>query len=172
MASQDGLDAGDAGFEVTPLTWSPILHTINSELPPVDLSLKTPCGMCGHVGDVMLCLGDNGVFCGRYANGCMLKHIEEIDCKIAISFRDLSIWDYEQDAYLDMYNIAEIQPHYSRMHEIKFGEAARLPIVSNQAGNNRPGGAAEEEYDRSGEGFTLRLETVPPAETTKPKPKP
>lgn len=44
----------------------------------------------------MISLMDNRVFCGRYANGCMIKHCAELPCKIVMGFRDLSVWDYEQ----------------------------------------------------------------------------
>ena len=88
-----------AGFEVTPLTWSPLLSFVTRNLPPPEaLTMATPCEQCGLVGDNMLCLGDNRVFCGRYANGCMAAHVtkDSVACKMALSFMDLSIWDYVQ----------------------------------------------------------------------------
>jgi hypothetical protein len=126
------------GFQVMPITWSPFLRTISSEMPPASLSMKTPCERCNHVGsvgiflaaledppvdallpirktirDCMLNLGDNRVFCGRHANGCMLTHCgvdggaaSSTDsagsissgsaCPIVVSFLDLSVWDYSQ----------------------------------------------------------------------------
>ena len=128
MVEKDGQDDAFAGFEVVPLTSSPMLHAIASEPPSREnFILELACESCGFQGDCMLNLGDNKVFCGRHANGCMMRHCQSSPCPIVISFLDLSIWDYCQDAYLDMYNILEIQPHYSFLHQIKFGEPAVLP---------------------------------------------
>jgi hypothetical protein len=103
------------------------VNTISPELPDSTLSMETPCECCGKAGDVMLCLGDNRVFCSRYANGCMLKHVEDVPCKLVLSFLDLSVWDYSQNSYLDMFAIKELQPHYNHMHQVKFGEPAQFP---------------------------------------------
>lgn len=118
------------GFRIRPLTSSPLVNTVTTKLPDNTLSMNTKCELCGlDTGDVMICLGDNKVFCSRYANGCMLKHIEkeEVPCKLVLSFLDLSVWDYSQDSYLDMFNIKELQPHYNHMHQLKFGEPAQFP---------------------------------------------
>ena len=195
------------GIEVVPLTWSPHLAAIRTPpSPSTGIDLNTPCEKCGHVGDVMICLGDNRIFCGRHANGCMLAHCgvdvspitesasasssvaatetsataaaaDEMSistprtshvCPIVMSFRDLSIWDYSQDAYLDMFNIQEIQPHYTWLHEVKFKETPKLPSVRSQIGAKKP--PVSHDNDES---FTLRLEVLPtdvPAATSSSSP--
>ena len=73
-------DAGNAGFEVTPLTWSPTLGDIAQV--PGTISFDAPCEGCGMSGDVLMCLGDNSIRCGRYANGCMVSHAASVKCKV------------------------------------------------------------------------------------------
>lgn len=118
------------GTQVTPLVWSPHLREVSAAALPPSLSLLSPCEECGVVGDVCLALGDHRVLCGRYANGCMLQHAARpaTRCKLALSFADLSVWDYTQNAYLDFYRLAELQPAYQFMHRLKFGEDAALPV--------------------------------------------
>jgi len=117
---------GFGGFEVVPKTSSPSLGAICRELP-VGLSMQSPCEACGVRGDVMVSLFDNRVLCGRHANGCALKYCPQAPCKLVLSFLDLSVWDYGQEAYLDVFLVPEVQPHFNYMHEIKFGEPASLP---------------------------------------------
>ena len=75
----------------------------------------------------MLNLGDNKVLCGRQAKECMMRHCSGHSCPLVISFLDLSVWDHEQGCYLDMFNIKEIQGHFSWLHMLKFGEPATFP---------------------------------------------
>ena len=121
-----------------------------------------------------MCLGDNKILCGRYANGCMLAHCgggggggsstsgaasaEEPPssfpvCPLVMSFNDCSIHDYSQDSYLDMFNIKELQPHYAWLHKLKFGEEPPLPSLSQQ-----PKEAAAGEN-----GFYIQLEVQSPS---------
>ena len=41
------------------------------------------------------------------------------------------MWCYGCDAYLDVYNIATLQPAYSALHTLKFGAAPRMPARGN-----------------------------------------
>ena len=73
-----------------------------------------------------------------------------------MSFLDLSIWDYSQDAYLDIVNIQEIQPHYTWLHEVKFKETPKLPSVQSQIDAKKP-----PVLNDNDESFTFRLEVLP-----------
>mmetsp|Transcript_53370 Transcript_53370/g.72940 ORF Transcript_53370/g.72940 Transcript_53370/m.72940 type:complete len:548 (-) Transcript_53370:307-1950(-) len=88
----------------------------------------------------MVCLGDLEILCGRQVNACMINHVErdDVPCKIALSFLDLSVWDYTQEAYLDTFNVPAIQPHFSCLHKLKFGTAPDFPssAVSPPGGND------------------------------------
>ena len=81
----------------------------------------------------MICLGNNRVLCGRRANGCMLSHIDSkgCRCKLALDFVDLNVFDFFQEASLDIFRIPELHPHFSLLHMVKFGEPAQLPVVKN-----------------------------------------
>jgi hypothetical protein len=163
------------GFAITPLTWSPHLSSVCvPPAPDSDISIDAPCSRCGFVGESLMCLGDNKILCGRYANGCMLAHCgggggggsstsgaasaEEPPssfpvCPLVMSFNDCSIHDYSQDSYLDMFNIKELQPHYAWLHKLKFGEEPPLPSLSQQ-----PKEAAAGEN-----GFYIQLEVQSPS---------
>ena len=130
MAISLGLTGDEKGFRVQPLTSSAHLKDVTLTLPGPELSIDSPCSVCGAVGDNLLCLGDNTVLCSRNVNGCMAAHATSCRCPLALSFLDLSIWDYGQDAYLDMFMIPEVQPHFQCLHKLKFGELAALPSSS------------------------------------------
>ena len=130
---------------------------------PEGLTLDSPCEGCGHVGDNMLCLGDNRVLCGRHASGCMVRHVQSdaSRCPLVLSFLDLSVWDYGQDAYLDTFTVSELHPHFDAVHRIKFGEPASLPKTSLKADRPPPPRGGNGGGIGGGGGFTLQLEVLP-----------
>ena len=44
-----------------------------------------------------------------------------------MSLSDLSVWDYGQDCYLDVYAIPKLRAPYASLHLAKFGEAPSFP---------------------------------------------
>lgn len=124
----------EEGFLVTPLPASPSAQFVAATLP-ASVSLDAPCEECGHVGDNMICLGDNRILCGRLVQQHAMRHCtrEGMRCKLAMSFLDLSVWDYEQDAYLDAFSIVDLRPHFSMLHEAKFGRPADFPASSSSS---------------------------------------
>ena len=44
-----------------------------------------------------------------------------------MSLSDLSVWDYGQDCYLDVYAISKLRAPYASLHLAKFGEAPSFP---------------------------------------------
>ena len=88
------------------------LRRTETHRQPPDFNPSHDARCCQSLArQVMICLGDNRILCGRHhpAKGCMLRHCTQASeahpCPLVMSFMDLSIWDYSQDAYLDMFNI-------------------------------------------------------------------
>ena len=63
------------------------------------------------------------------------------------------------------FSIAELQPHYSLLHQVKFGELPSLPANTPRRAGPPPPSLATGAAEEAGVGgFTLRLEGVPPPE--------
>ena len=52
------------------------------------------------------------------------------NCKIHLSLSDMSVWDHDQDAYLDVFAIPVLQPSFAAVHLAKFGEPAKFPTMT------------------------------------------
>ena len=52
----------------------------------------------------------------------------------AVSLSGLSVWDFGQDCYLDVYAIAELHAPYAALHEAKFGAAPQFPAEAPGGG--------------------------------------
>ena len=120
-ASGDG-----GGFQVYPRKSTPHLDCISTD--PLDgaKALAAVCARCGE-DEVWICLQCHAPHCSRYKNGCCKKHAEESGHLIAVSLSDLSVWDYGQDCYLDVYAIPKLRTPYASLHLAKFGEAPSFP---------------------------------------------
>ena len=61
-----------------------------------------------------------------------MKHFEANPAScIHLSLSDLSVWDHNLDAYLDVFNIPALQPAFAAVHLAKFGEPASFPTPSS-----------------------------------------
>ena len=142
------VEALGGGYQVYPKTSSPHLDCVIAA--PLDGAgaLRAACGCCGAQGENWVCLGCHAVLCSRYVSGHAAAHAAETGHQIACSLRDLSFWDFGQDAYLDVYAIDALRAPYAALHVAKFGEAPALPARDARA--TRPA-------------LTLELELAPPA---------
>ena len=118
--------ADGGGFQVYPRKSTPHLDCISTD--PLDgaKALAAVCARCGE-DEVWICLQCHAPHCSRYKNGCCKKHAEESGHLIAVSLSDLSVWDYGQDCYLDVYAIPKLRAPYASLHLAKFGEAPSFP---------------------------------------------
>ena len=120
-AASDG-----GGFQVYPKKSTPHLDCISTDALDGAKALSAVCARCGE-DEVWICLQCHAPHCSRYKNGCCKKHAEESGHLIAVSLSDLSVWDYGQDCYLDVYAIPKLRAPYASLHLAKFGEAPRFP---------------------------------------------
>eukprot|EP01063_Lacrimia_lanifica_P040488 TRINITY_DN918_c0_g2_i1.p1 TRINITY_DN918_c0_g2~~TRINITY_DN918_c0_g2_i1.p1 ORF type:complete len:702 (+),score=195.46 TRINITY_DN918_c0_g2_i1:129-2234(+) len=107
-------------FSVYPAPSCP--HT--PSLPnPSSLSVdpRAPCGACGNVGENMMCLTCQKVFCGRHVKEHMLEHHDETGHPIVCGFKDLSFWCYPCETYLLPTN-PSVAPYHAALYVAKFGE--------------------------------------------------
>eukprot|EP00755_Sulcionema_specki_P002368 Sspe_Gene.118515::Locus_112155_Transcript_2_3_Confidence_0.500_Length_555::g.118515::m.118515 len=84
------------------------------------VDLKSPCGVCGNVGENMMCLACHEVHCGRHVLQHMVAHHEATAHPIVCGFIDLSFWCYPCESYIDPAN-ARLHPVYAALHTAKFG---------------------------------------------------
>ena len=114
------------GFKFIPKKSTPHLDCISTD--PLDgaKALSAVCARCQET-EVWICLKCHAPHCSRYKNGCCKKHAEESGHLIAVSLSDLSVWDYGQDCYLDVYAIPKLRAPYAALHLAKFGEAPSFP---------------------------------------------
>ena len=120
-AASDG-----GGFQVYPKKSTPHLDCISTDALDGAKALSAVCARCGE-DEVWICLQCHAPHCSRYKNGCCKKHAEESGHLIAVSLSDLSVWDYGQDCYLDVYAIPKLRAPYASLHLAKFGEAPSFP---------------------------------------------
>ncbi|EPS71078.1 hypothetical protein M569_03681, partial [Genlisea aurea] len=115
-------DGSESGW-VEARTYCDHLSTLSSDLihiPPPD----TPCARCEDPRENWLCLSCNRVFCSRFVNKHMLEHHQlHRPHTIALSYRDLSVWCFTCEAYLDARVIPSLRPAYETVHVMKFGTA-------------------------------------------------
>lgn len=124
MASSTSAEGeGEASGWVSAYTTCDHLHQLSpcsEQLPAFD----SFCGKCDDPTENWLCLSCVKVFCGRFINGHMLAHSQETGHPIAIGYRDLSVWCFACDNYLDAQVIRELRPTFDRLHLQKFGVPA------------------------------------------------
>ena len=113
-AASDG-----GGFQVYPKKSTPHLDCISTDALDGAKALSAVCARCGE-DEVWICLQCHAPHCSRYKNGCCKKHAEESGHLIAVSLSDLSVWDYGQDCYLDVYAIPKLRAPYAALHLAKF----------------------------------------------------
>ena len=123
-AASDG-----GGFQVYPRKSTPHLDCISTDALDGAKALSAVCARCQET-EVWICLKCHAPHCSRYKNGCCKKHAEESGHLIAVSLSDLSVWDYGQDCYLDVYAIPKLRAPYAALHIAKFGEPPSFPGVS------------------------------------------
>lgn len=122
------------GFQVVPLNHSPHLKSVkrlDEDEAAHKALFQAGCADCGSTRENWLCLSCHQVRCSRYVSGHAAAHAESHqqtteaadgggggasshDHQIAISLSDLSIWDFGQDAYLNVFAIPELQDSYSK----------------------------------------------------------
>uniref|UniRef100_A0A7I4DZI8 UBP-type domain-containing protein n=1 Tax=Physcomitrium patens TaxID=3218 RepID=A0A7I4DZI8_PHYPA len=101
----------------------PHLHHLNGvtqSLPQFDAL----CSVCKNPNENWLCLCCHEVFCSRFINGHMLAHFKDANHPLAAGFRDLSVWCFECDHYLDAQVISQLRPIFEALHLMKFGDPA------------------------------------------------
>lgn len=59
------------------------------------------------------------VFCSRHREGHGVRHFENTQHSLALSYSDLSVWCYSCDYYLDSPKFAQVK---QLAHKSKFGE--------------------------------------------------
>ncbi|KAH9574084.1 hypothetical protein CY35_01G036900 [Sphagnum magellanicum] len=95
-----------------------------------------PCSKCEDPKENWLCLTCHEVDCGRFVNGHMLAHSAEADHPLAIGFRDLSVWCFACEHYLDAQVIPQLRPVFDALHLMKFGVPAP-PRAEPKSGERR-----------------------------------
>eukprot|EP00897_Mesotaenium_endlicherianum_P003102 jgi/Mesen1/281/ME1154371C09506 len=113
---------GGKGVWVTPLTICP--HVDFARQPAESLPrFDSLCASCQDPSENWVCLSCNEVLCGRYVGGHMMEHWQASKHPLALGYRDLSVWCFACEAYLDAQLIPELSPTFDAAHLMKFGEA-------------------------------------------------
>ena len=92
--------------------------TLISKLPPLD----SLCVQCKDGSENWICLVCGVVGCGRYVGGHMLAHSQESGHPVAAGVKDLSVWCFHCDDYLDSLRIPALSRIFDLLHQEKFGE--------------------------------------------------
>ena len=87
---------------------------------------------CGHEGENMMCTSCGTVRCGRHVKSHMLQHFEATRHAIVISMRDLSVWCYECDVYIEPSN-PRVQPMHHLLYRSKFGTTDPRVLLDSAA---------------------------------------
>ncbi|CAI7897680.1 unnamed protein product [Closterium sp. NIES-54] len=120
---------GDNGVWVSALTYCPHVLSADAALlsphsvPPFD----SLCHSCKDGTENWVCLTCGVVACGRYVGGHMLQHVSETAHPLAAGFRDLSVWCFHCDSYLDAIRIPALEPLFTALHLAKFGQPPAKP---------------------------------------------
>eukprot|EP00245_Coleochaete_scutata_P006370 TRINITY_DN20797_c0_g1_i1.p1 TRINITY_DN20797_c0_g1~~TRINITY_DN20797_c0_g1_i1.p1 ORF type:complete len:181 (-),score=31.34 TRINITY_DN20797_c0_g1_i1:240-782(-) len=131
LAIQADMQAEDGeGFAIYPLTTCPHLVQVTEDMSSLPL-FDALCSVCNDPSENWVCLTCKKVFCGRYVGGHMVTHSKEATHPVALGFRDLSIWCFECDNYIDEQGNENLWPMYTAFHRMKFGAEppARAAIV-------------------------------------------
>lgn len=124
---------GEASGWVEPLTHCPHLSelpTSCSHLPAFD----SLCSRCHDPRENWACLICQETLCGRYINAHMLGHFKATNHSIAISFRDLSVWCFKCESYLDAQVIPQLRPAFELLYIMKFREPPPVRMPSTHSG--------------------------------------
>jgi len=97
-----------------------------AKLALVDVKCKT-CKEADQK-NLWVCMATKEVFCGRFAQGCMLKYAKKEGHNIAMCLGDLSFWCYACDSYLHHLTIRPVYDAYNAWHQGKFGEPLAAPF--------------------------------------------
>lgn len=82
------------GFAVEPITNCPHIPTYKINEKGPDLYHK-PCQSCSETNENWQCLHCKSVYCSRYCQGHMKKHVQDVpEHSVCISYSDLSVWCY------------------------------------------------------------------------------
>lgn len=79
------------------------------------------CAECGDPSENWMCATCKAVMCGRHVRGHMLQHHSATQHPLAFGFRDLSVWCFPCDSYLDAQANPDLRPIYNAFHIMKFG---------------------------------------------------
>lgn len=90
-----------SGFAVEPITNCPHIPSYTLTTEGQHILFHTPCQACQDTRENWQCLHCKAVYCSRYIQGHMKRHVEhhEGHC-VCISYRDLSIWCFQCDSYI------------------------------------------------------------------------
>ncbi|GJP43211.1 hypothetical protein CLOM_g2706 [Closterium sp. NIES-68] len=127
--SESGCSGGEIGVWVEALMHCPhVLAPDASLLPPDSVPpFDSLCHSCKDGSENWVCLSCGVVACGRYVGGHMLQHITETGHPVAAGFRDLSVWCFRCDSYLDAIRIPALEPLFAALHVAKFGQPPAKP---------------------------------------------
>ncbi len=117
---QDAGKAPEGGFAVYPKLDCP--HIAQLDLNQLQVDTQAPCDSCGDKKENWLCLCCSKVFCSRYVEGHMVKHVApgRMGCAGAVvaSFSDFSFWCNTCDEYVASSRLAPVK---RAMELSKFG---------------------------------------------------
>eukprot|EP00850_Spirogloea_muscicola_P005208 SM000023S07664 [mRNA] locus=s23:767926:768473:+ [translate_table: standard] len=92
--------------------------------PSPRLTLGRALLRCSDGAENWVCLTCCRVLCGRFVNGHMRQHASESGHPLALGFRDLSVWCFACDSYIDAQLVSQLRPLYEAYHLMKFGTMA------------------------------------------------
>ncbi|CAI5942741.1 unnamed protein product [Closterium sp. NIES-64] len=122
---------GNNGMWVSALTYCPHVLSADADaalLPPHSVPpFDSLCHSCKDGSENWVCLTCGVVACGRYVGGHMLQHVTETAHPLAAGFRDLSVWCFHCDSYLDAIRIPALEPLFTALHLAKFGQPPAKP---------------------------------------------
>ncbi|XP_066586610.1 histone deacetylase 6 isoform X2 [Prorops nasuta] len=105
-------------FAVVPLRDCPHLDSV-TEVPAGGIDVNIPCSECGDDAENWICLCCYTVHCARSINEHGLRHNEESQHPLVLSFRDLTVWCYGCEAYIDNLRLYAAR---NAAHRSKFNE--------------------------------------------------
>ncbi|PVD24115.1 hypothetical protein C0Q70_14585 [Pomacea canaliculata] len=87
-------------YAVQPLPWCPHLNSVQP-LPQEGLDTHAPCQDCGDLKENWVCLTCYKVLCSRFVQEHMAGHSKDEGHPLVLSYRDLSVWCYDCNEYVD-----------------------------------------------------------------------
>ena len=97
---------------------------------------STRCSACPNTRENWLCLKCHVVFCGRFAEGHMVRHFEETGHALAAGLDDISFWCYQCESYIYHRTVPKLYDAYHKLTVLKFHEPpvdGPLPSADPQA---------------------------------------